>query len=164
MNYPIPTHLVPFFSPVGEDNSELSVTGVIRCKCGHLLFTPYTNPACTIAAAKCRSCGGKILLFHAGRHGWDGFVAKADYLYDLSGKLAATDTCPHCKQKTAFGLRVTITSAGKQDFIEESELTDEDGKTLREEDWVNAFGSFRLDIICAACGQSTDSVIDIETM
>ena len=34
---------------------------------------------------------------------------------------------------------------------------------LSEEDWVNAFDSFRLDVICAACGKSTDSVIDIET-
>ena len=43
------------------------------------------------------------------------------------------------------------------------ELTDEDGNALSEEDWVNAFDSFRLDVICAACGKSTDSVIDIET-
>ena len=71
--YPIPTHLKPFLTPLGEKNSELSVTGVIRCKCGHLLFTPYANEAGTVAAAKCRSCGSKILLFHAGRHGWDGF-------------------------------------------------------------------------------------------
>ena len=77
--YPIPTHLKPFLTPLGEKNSELSVTGVIRCKCGHLLFTPYANEAGTVAAAKCRSCGSKILLFHAGRHGWDGFVAKAGY-------------------------------------------------------------------------------------
>ena len=73
------------------------------------------------------------------------------------------DTCPHCRQKTAFGLRASITSAGRQDFIDESELTDEDGNALSEEDWVNAFDSFRLDVICASCGKSTDSVIDIET-
>ena len=121
--YPIPTHLKPFLTPLGEKNSELFVTGVIRCKCGHLLFTPYANEAGTVAAAKCRSCGSKILLFHAGRHGWDGFVAKAGYLYDLSGRLTAMDTCPHCRQKTAFGLRASITSAGRQDFIDESELT-----------------------------------------
>ena len=120
--YPIPTHLKPFLTPLGEKNSELSVTGVIRCKCGHLLFTPYANEAGTVAAAKCRSCGSKILLFHAGRHGWDGFVAKAGYLYDLSGRLTAMDTCPHCRQKTAFGLRVSITSAGRQDFRDESAL------------------------------------------
>ena len=153
--YPIPTHLKPFLTPLGEKNSELSVTGVIRCKCGHLLFTPYANEAGTVAAAKCRSCGSKILLFHAGRHGWDGFVAKAGYLYDLSGRLTAMDTCPHCRQKTAFGLRVSITSAGRQDFIDESELTDEDGNALSEEDWVNAFDSFRLAVICAACGKLT---------
>lgn len=49
--YPIPTHLKPFLTPLGEKNSELSVTGVIRCKCGHLLFTPYANEAGTVAAA-----------------------------------------------------------------------------------------------------------------
>ena len=135
--YPIPTHLKPFLTPLGEKNSELSVTGVIRCKCGHLLFTPYANEAGTVAAAKCRSCGSKILLFHAGRHGWDGFVAKAGYLYDLSGRLTAMDTCPHCRQKTAFGLRVSITSAGRQDFIDESELTDEDGNDI-ELEYVDA--------------------------
>ena len=56
-----------------------------------------------------------------------------------------------------------ILEAIEIDFIDESELTDEDGNALSEEDWVNAFDSFRLDVICAACGKSTDSVIDIET-
>ena len=99
MNYPIPDHLKPFFVPTGEDNGELRVTGALRCKCGGAMFTPYTNEAGTIAAARCRKCGSKILLFHAGRHGWDGFVAKADYLYDLPTKMHPLEACPHCEAR-----------------------------------------------------------------
>lgn len=161
--YPIPDHLKALLVPIGDDNSELRVTGMVRCKCGHTLFTPYTNAAGTIAAAKCRSCGAKLMLFHAGRHGWDGFVAKADYLYDLPSKMQAVSTCEACGADTPFGLRVAITSCGRADFIENSALEDEHGKPLREEDWVNAFDSFRMDIVCPACAKATDSVIDIET-
>ena len=45
----------------------------------------------------------------------------------------------------------------------ESELSDEDGRPLREEDWVNAFTSFRMDVACPECGETTESIIDIET-
>ena len=161
--YPVPDHLKPYFVPTGEENSELRVDGALRCKCGHVLFTPYLNEAGTIAAAKCRACGSKILLFHAGRHGWDGFVAKADYLYDLPSKLHPLDACPACQAHTPLAIRMTITSYGKEDFIRDSELSDENGRPLREEDWVNAFSSFRLDVTCPQCGATTESVIDIET-
>ena len=163
MQYPIPDHLKPYLIPTGEDNSELRVTGALRCKCGGVAFTPYTNEAGTIAAARCRKCGAKILLLHAGRHGWDGFVAKADYLYDLPTKMHPMETCPHCEKTTPLAVRVTITSYGREDFIRDSELTDEDGKPLREEDWVNAFSSFRMDVVCPECGETTESIIDIET-
>ncbi len=161
--YPIPDHLKSCFVPVGDDNSEMRVTGAIRCACGGLLFTPYINEAGTVAALRCPKCGEKLLLFHAARHGWDAFVAKADYLYDVSGKLHAYDACPQCQARTPFAIRATITSFGRQDFIDESELEDDSGKKLREEDWVNAFSSFRLDVVCPACAQTTQSVIDIET-
>lgn len=160
---PIPAHLQPFFVPSGEENTELHVTGAIRCKCGGLLFTPFVNDAATIAAARCAACKEKLLLFHAGRHGWDGFVAKAAYLYDLPGKLHAVDACPACGAKTRFALKAAITSFGREDFIRDSELTDEDGKPLSPEDWVNAFSSFRLDAVCPACGHAAEGLIDIET-
>ena len=161
--YPIPDHLKPYFVPTGDDNSELSVTGALRCRCGGAMFTPYINDAGTIAAAKCRKCGAKILLFHAGRHGWDGFVAKADYLYDLPSKLHPMEACPACQAKTPLAVKLAITSFGREDFIRDSELTDENGKPLREEDWVNAFSSFRMDVACPQCAETTESVIDIET-
>lgn len=161
--YPIPDHLKAIFTPIGDDNSESRVTGMIHCKCSHPLFTPYVNDAGTIAAVKCRSCGAKAILFHAGRHGWDGFVANADYLYDLPTKMHAVEKCEDCKTETAFGVKVIITNCGREDFIENSELEDENGKKLREEDWVNAFASFRMDLVCPVCAKVTESVIDIET-
>ena len=163
MIYPIPDHLKPYLIPVGEDNSELRVTGALRCGCGCALFVPYVNEAGTIAAAKCRNCGTKILLLHAGRHGWDGFVAKADYLYDLPTKMHPIDACPCCEKRTPLAVKLTITSFGKEDFIRDSELTDESGKKLREDDWVNAFSSFRMDLACPECGETSESVVDIET-
>ena len=161
--YPIPDHLKPYLTPVGEGNSELHVHGAVHCSCGCALFTPYVNDAGTIAAAKCHQCGEKLLLFHAGRHGWDGFVAKADYLYDLSGKLKPITACPHCYAVTPLVVMLTIASLGREDFIQGSELTDEHGRKLREEDWVNAFSSFRMDIVCPQCEQTSESIIDIET-
>ncbi len=161
--YPIPDHLKPYLTPVGDDNSELQVCGLIRCKCGHTLFTPYINDAGTIAAARCQACGNKMLLFHAGRHGWDAFVAKADYLYDLPARLHPLCKCPDCQEQTALGLKVYITSFGQEDFVRDSELSDEDGKALRREDWVNAFSSFRMDAVCPLCAHTTESIIDIET-
>ena len=104
MQYPIPDHLKPYLIPTGEDNSELRVTGALRCKCGSALFIPYINEAGTIAAAKCVKCGAKILLLHAGRHGWDGFVAKADYLYDLPTKMHPVEACPHCEAHTPLAV------------------------------------------------------------
>ena len=161
--YPIPDHLKPYLMPVGEENSELRVHGAVRCSCGCTFFTPYVNEAGTIAAAKCRQCGEKLLLVHAGRHGWDGFVAKADYLYDLSGKLKPVVTCPQCNASTQLAVLLTITSLGREDFIQGSELTDEHGRKLREEDWVNAFTTFRMDVACPLCGQTSESIVDIET-
>lgn len=163
MNYPIPDHLRPYFVPIGDENSELRVTGALRCRCGSAMFTPYINEAGTIAAARCRHCGSKILLLHAGRHGWDGFVAHADYLYDLPTQMHALEACPHCQERTPLAVKLTVTSYGREDFIRDSELTDEDGNPLREEDWVNAFASFRMDVACPACGETTESVVDIET-
>ena len=161
--YPIPDHLKPYLTPVGEENSELCVHGAVRCACGSAPFTPYVNEAGTIAAARCRHCGEKLLLFHAGRHGWDGFVARADYLYDLSGKLKPVTACPKCEATTSLAILLTITSLGREDFIQSSELSDENGKPLHEEDWVNAFTSFRMDVVCPQCGQTSESIIDIET-
>ena len=163
MEYPIPDHLKPYLIPIGEDNSELRVTGALQCKCGSAMFTPYINEAGTIAAAKCRKCGAKILLLHAGRQGWDGFVAKADYLYDLPTKMHAIESCPYCEAQTPLAVKVTVTSYGKEDFIRDSELSDENGHPLREEDWVNAFSSFRMDVVCPACAETTESIVDIET-
>lgn len=163
MNYPIPDHLKPYFVPLGNENSETRVSGALRCKCGSALFTPYVNEAGTIAAARCCQCGTKILLLHAGRHGWDGFVARADYLYDLPTKMHPIETCPQCEARTALAVKMTITSFGREDFIRDSELADENGNKLREEDWVNAFSSFRMDVACPECGETSESVVDIET-
>ena len=34
MDLPIPTHLQPFFTVIGDKNDEYSVTGTIHCSCG----------------------------------------------------------------------------------------------------------------------------------
>lgn len=161
--YPIPTHLQSFFTLSGSENTENRATGDIHCACGGAHFIPYVNDAATIAGARCVACREKLLLFHAGRHGWDGFVAKAAYLYDLPGKLHPVDACTACGQKTPFALKAVITSFGKEDFVRDSELADEDGKPLSPEDWVNAFSSFRLDAACPLCGHVMEGIVDIET-
>lgn len=163
MQYPIPRHLLPFLQPEKELCSETQAVGAVRCKCGGLLFTPYVNDAGTIAAARCGSCGGKIMLFHAGKHGWDAFVAKAADLYELPTQMHGVDTCPECGKKTRFALKLDIASAGKEEFIRLSGLEDEDGQLLKPEDWTEAFDVFRMDIVCPECCKTTESVIDIET-
>jgi len=163
MNYPIPRHLTGVFVPDSEGNSEEQVSGAVRCKCGNLFLAPFINEAGTIAAAKCPKCETKMMLFHAGRHGWDAFVAKAADLYDLPTKMSVIDTCAECGAKTRFAIRLSINSSGKEEFIRLSGLEDEDGRQLSEDDWIEAFDSFRMDIVCPNCQKTTESVIDIET-
>lgn len=74
MRFPIPSHLHDIFKPVGENNSSFEVTGIIRCRCGHDRF--LIESACNrqIVKLHCEKCSQEHLLFHAGKHGWDGFV------------------------------------------------------------------------------------------
>ena len=68
--------------------------------------------------------------------------------------------CPVCKE-FYFKVVVTITSQGKQDFIEEC-LSYEEG--FSASGWVDAFESISIIPVCAKCGFTEESWAVFETM
>lgn len=80
MDLPIPTHLQRFFTSIGDENSEYEVTGTIHCSCGSEKFEVWTSNERQIIKLVCKQCGEEIILFDAGKHGWNGFVCNDDFL------------------------------------------------------------------------------------
>ena len=158
MNLPIPTHLQPFLLPVGTDNDEFEVTGIVRCPCNCEEFEVFECCGRHIVKLICKKCGREILLFDAGKHGWDGFVCQNDFL-DRS-EPPVKFTCPKCGSD-AFRITVRISSQGKQDFEEEC-LAHDDSFSI--EDWVDAFEWITVSLSCGKCGREEDDWLDLETM
>ena len=155
---PVPTHLQPYLQPTGEHNNEYEVTGVIQCPCGSGTFEVWESNERQIVTLGCRQCGKEILVFVSGRHGWDGFVCKADFLdRALPGKKYH---CPKCGQDV-FRAELWISSQGKQDFLEECVAND---PSFSPDDWVNGFDWIRIGISCVNCSFKDKDWVDMETM
>lgn len=158
MDLPIPAHLQSILLPVGSDNSEFQVTGKIRCTCGCETFEVWESNERLIVKAVCKECQKELLLFDSGKHGWNGFVCKEDYL-DRE-KPFEQYCCAECKEK-AFGITIRIASQGKQDFEEEC-LAYDDSFSLQ--DWVNAFEWITISLHCDKCALTSEEWLDSETM
>ena len=159
MDYPIPTHLQPYFVALPEeDNCEFHVTGSIRCTCGCDRFAVSESNEGMFATLKCLDCGHEILLFDAGKHGWNGFVCHMDHLDRNAPVWKAV--CEECKGD-AFRVKVWISSQGREDFCSECVAND---STFREEDWVNGFEWIQASLECLRCGMDIEGWLDCETM
>lgn len=158
MELPIPSHLTDFLVPQGEDNSEFEVTGKIRCLCGNEVFEVRESNGSLIVELRCKACDRNVLLFDAGKHGWDGFVCRGDHL-DRELPLEKY-SCENCSGD-AFRIKVWISSQGKNDFLEECVAHD---NTYAPEDWVDWFEWIQVSLQCAHCGQSEEDWLDCETM
>ena len=157
MELPIPTHLADYFTSIGE-NDEYNVTGVIHCDCKCEEFEVWESNDHQIVKLICKQCGKEIELFDAGKHGWNGFVCKDDFL-DRSLPLEKY-VCPECSHD-AFNVSISISSQGKQDFIDECVSNDD---SFSEEDWVNGFEWMGISLKCSSCQAKDDAWADLETM
>ncbi len=158
MNFPIPTHLQPFLTIIGEENSEYEVTGEIHCSCNCEQFEVWESNDRHIVKLICKQCGEEIIILDSGKHGWDGFVCKNDFLErTLPYKKYS---CPDCEQDV-FKILVWISSQGKQDFLDEC-ISNDDSFSL--EDWVDGFEWIRISVFCTACSFEEEDWVDLETM
>ena len=57
MDLPIPTHLQPFLTIIGEENNEYVVTGTIHCSCNHEHFELWESNDRNIVKLICKQCG-----------------------------------------------------------------------------------------------------------
>lgn len=158
MDLPIPTHLQSFLTPIGEENSEYEVTGSIHCDCGSEQFEVWESDDRQIVKLKCKQCGKEIIILDSGKHGWNGFVCKDDFVdrslpYNKYG-------CPECGQD-AFNVIIWISSQGKQDFLDEC-VSNDDSFSLK--DWVDGFEWIRISISCTNCSFKEQDWVDLETM
>lgn len=158
MNFPIPTHLQPFLTIIGEENSEYEVTGAIHCSCNCEQFEVWESNDRHIVKLICKQCGEEIIILDSGKHGWDGFVCKNDFLErTLPYKKYS---CPDCEQDV-FKILVWISSQGKQDFLDEC-VSNDDSFSL--EDWVDGFEWIRISVSCTTCSFEEEDWVDLETM
>lgn len=158
MNLPIPTHLQQFFILIGNKNSEFEVIGKIHCSCRSEDFEVWESNERQIVKLVCRQCGQEILLLDNGKHGWNGFVSKEDFLdRDIPMKKFV---CSKCSEDD-FGVIVQISSQGKMDFLEECVVNDD---SFSVEDWVDAFEWITISLSCQKCRWEDKKWVDLETM
>lgn len=159
MELPVPTHLQRFLIPVGDENSEYEVRGNIQCTCGSGEFEVWESNKRHVIKAVCSQCEKEILLFDAGKHGWNGFVCKEDEFIDRAMPFQKY-ACPVCG-KDIFGVAVYISSQGKEDFIEECVSYDD---SFSEGDWIDGFECIAFSLSCKECGSINDEWAALETM
>lgn len=160
MNLPIPSHLQAILIPAGENNTTYEVTGDIRCTCGCDTFRVNARSSRQIVTLFCTECGRQHLLFHAGKHGWDGFVCSGNVVFLEEDGPAEQAECAQCGSER-FHVSVWISSQGPQDFLEECVAHDD---SFTADDWVDGFEWITATLICAECGAKQHSWLDCETM
>ena len=160
MRFPIPSHLHDIFMPTGENNSSFEVIGIIRCRCGHDRF--LIESACNrqIVKLHCEKCSQEHLLFHAGKHGWDGFVCGGNTFHPDNTLPPIHEKCENCNSEL-YHVQVWISSQGPDDFLEECVANDD---SFSAEDWVDGFEWITISLTCANCDAVQSDWLDLETM
>lgn len=172
---PIPTHLEKSLIPMGNENNELHVDGIIRCSCGCESFhikiyagtengypqvCRYEDGYAFVVKAVCMDCGNEHLIFDDSKHGWNGFVCR-DGVSVPDDELKKWN-CQKCGCDI-HNIEIGINSQGKDDFINESGIAD--GETeFNENDWINAFDWITIGLKCLNCGHDDENWVDYETM
>lgn len=155
---PIPTHLQSILFPLGDNNSECEVTGIIKCHCGSECFEISESNERQMLKIVCNKCKNEFVLFDSGKHGWNGFVCRNDFL-DREIPLEKV-CCSKCGESN-FRITLHISSQGKEDFAEECLAN---GDSFSQEDWVNAFDWITISLSCIKCRHSEKNRLDFEAM
>ena len=172
---PIPKHLEKILKVNELNNSEFEVTGKILCSCGcedfAMKYVGDTSEYDTekvikvieieenyylIFKLECVKCKIVHLIFDNDFHGRNGFVC-GELSKELERPQTQTWKCIKC-DNTNHKVIVKINSAGKEDFIEETE-GDFDGN-----DWIEAFSWITISIECRSCNEKNKEWISYETM
>ena len=172
---PIPTHLENILIPMGTENNEFHINGIVRCTCGCECFQirifadtkngypqvcEYNDNYALFIKAICMDCGKEHLIFDGSKHGWNGFVCH-DGITVPDEELKSW-SCSKCRCDI-HAIEISINSQGKQDFMDETGIAD--GETdFKEDDWINAFGWIVIGLRCYGCGYKDEKWIDFETM
>lgn len=159
MELPIPTHLQQYLIPIGDENREYEVTGSIRCSCGNEKFEVLESNNRHVIKLICTQCGKEILLFDAGKHGWNGFVCDEERFIDRTEPFQKYH-CSKCN-KDVYSIIVHIESQGKEDFIEECVAFDD---SFSEEDWIDGFECIAISLSCDECNFTEEDWVVLETM
>lgn len=159
MELPIPTHLQNYLTPAGNKNNEYEVTGKMHCDCGSDCFEIWESNDREIIKLICKNCNQEILLFDAGKHGWNGFVCKDDDFLDRSAPFIKY-CCKKCRSD-AFHVTTYISSQGKQDFIDECVSNDD---SFIPDDWIDSFEWITVSLTCCHCENTDKDWLDCETM
>ncbi|NLN04475.1 MAG: hypothetical protein GX166_06630 [Clostridiaceae bacterium] len=172
LDLPIPNYLRNMFVPFGKGKEKV-VLGKIRCECqseGNMRLvanTTYENEGIpvnsygnvTYLKAQCLDCGKEHVLFDINKHGWNGYVRqKEERMHDSFSFVE----CPLCRC-LSHSVHIAVHSPGKEMFIRESFLLRNDGSSMRESDWVNAFSHISIFAICSNC-RKRFLILDRETM
>lgn len=159
MDLPIPTHLQPYFIPIGDNNCEYEVTGKIQCSCENEEFEVWESNHRRVIKLVCRQCRKEIVLFDAGKHGWNGFVCD-EARYINRARPFEKYICSQC-HSDGYNIIVQIDSQGKEDFIEECVAYD---NSFSADDWVNGFECIAVSISCGECNVTEENWMIEETM
>lgn len=173
---PIPHHLKDILVPQGDDNDGYAVTGPLRCNCGSEDFSVlyhgdasdfeetgsirqirHKGKTLLAVRAKCLKCGREHPVFDDTVHGWNGFVCHDDACDTLQKPAENVWKCPKCGNES-LNIRLRIDSAGKEDFLEET-----DGE-FEANDWTEAFEWITIGLKCSACGHEDTEWVSTETM
>ncbi len=159
---PIPRHLKDILVPIGNNNSEFEVTGILTCTCNSTYFKikQYADKGTYIIYAVCSECSKEYLVFDTNKHGWDGFVC-GDNTINVPMDRFFDYSCTNCNNNS-HELEICINSQGFEDFIEEA-VNSSNGK-FTEADWTEGFEWINIDIQCKDCGHNTKQFVNIETM
>ncbi len=158
MELPIPTHLRPFLRAAGRKNTEYEVTGAVQCCCGNEKFEVLESNKRQIVKLVCKQCGKEIVILDSGKHGWNGFVNREDFLdRTLPFK---KHLCRKCSCDT-FQVEIWISSQGKQDFLDECVAND---ASFSVDDWVNGFDWIKISLCCTDCSHKKKNWVNLETM
>jgi hypothetical protein len=173
---PTPRHLKEVVVRDDINADEEPLEAPIRCTCGGEIFeilypgqthdwNGETVPCVAnlggafflVLKVRCCICGREHLLLDKDEHGYNGYVCHDPVQSSLPRPDLVPWQCLGCHQ-TAHRVMVTVCTAGRVDFEEETE------GEFDPETWPEAFSWFRLGAYCDACNRDTPDLVDYETM
>ena len=156
---PTPSHLTKCVTRKDTVIDESPLEADVDCPCGSNMFelfypgqtTEYNGSKIPVVAeidsvffflirARCTQCSREHLLLDKDFHGWEGFVCHDKEQAIIPRPELTKWHCLTCG-KTPHQACIQIQTAGKQDFIEESE------GMFNQDQWPDAFAWFSMRLL-----------------